>query len=114
MHIEGIANRGYPAVEALKKTIDNSTIEYLRDQDEATEPIANKVSIGETSFAENADGRRVLRFEIFVDYNELLFSNQVSDVSVNGPNRRIDVTDSRVGVPDSLFANPVGDEEDEG
>lgn len=113
--LEGVAERGYPAVETFTKTIDNTTIEYkLSDDGElTTEAIANKVSIGETSFGQNSQGQRVLRFEVFVDYNELLFSNQAKSLRVQSPDRSVDVTDSRIGVPDSLFTSAIKEEDDD-
>lgn len=113
LRLEGVAENGYPAVETLKKTIENTTIEYT-DQDETiSEPLAERVSIGDTSFGQNADGRRVLRFEVIVTYHESLFTNEYTRVRVNAPNRRIDVTDSRIGVPNSLFTDQVPESEDD-
>lgn len=113
LRIEGVAEGGYPAVETFKKTIENTDIEYKRGDDLITEDLASKVSIGETNFGENSQGKRVLRFQVFVDINELLFSNKAKKVEVQAPDRSIDVTDSRIGVPDSLFTTPLRESEDD-
>lgn len=112
LRLEGIASGGYRAVETLAKTISNTSIRYTAEQEPTTEDLATKVAIDESSFSEDADGRRVLRFSILVEYNELLFSNQAQRMQVSAPDRRIDVTDSRVRVPESLFAASPTEEEE--
>ena len=112
LHLEGSATGGYRAIETLTKTITNTKIEYIRDQESVTEPISKKVNVGETSYGEDADGRRVVRFELTIEYNEVLFSNQAGSMRVEGPNRRIDVTDSKLRVPNSLFTAKPTDEEE--
>lgn len=110
--LEGVTGGGYAAVEALTKTIMNTKIEYLSGEEALSEPIATKVSIIGTGFGEDTSGKRVLRFEVSVDYHEQLFVNTAKEVEIVGPTKRIDVTDSRIGVPDSLFAAPIQDEEE--
>ncbi len=115
LRLEGIADNSYPAVETLKKTIDNTDVEYRAQDDNevVTESLATRVTIGESSFGESADGDRVLRFEMTIEYQPALFTNEYSRARIIGPERRIDVTDSRIGVPDSLFADRVPDEDTE-
>lgn len=113
LKLEGSTSGGYPAVEALSKTIMNTKLEYVVDQERTSEPIASKVSIIDTGIGEDSTGKRVLRFEVIVSYHEQLFVNTSKGVKIVGPDRRIDVTDSRVGVPDSMFTAPVQQEEDE-
>lgn len=111
LRLEGVAEGGYPAVETLKKTIQNTDIEFVSNQQTVTEDISTKVAVGETSFGDDSQGRRVLRFEVFVTYNPLLFSNEAKSVEVQAPDRRINVTDSRIGIPDSLFTAPIEEAE---
>lgn len=113
IRLEGSTPHGYNAVEALKKTITNTNLEFRQDGESITEPMAARVSIGDTTLGEDASGRRVVRFEVVIDSNEVLFSNQVRNMRILGPDRRIDVTDSRIGVPESLFAAPPTEDEDE-
>lgn len=110
--LEGVTEGGYPAVEALTKTIMNTDLEYVSGQERSSEPVASKVSIAGTSFGEDSSGKRVLRFEVVVDFHDQLFVNSAKSVKIAGPDRRIDVTDSRIGVPDSLFTAPIEDEEE--
>lgn len=113
LRLEGLTTNGYPAVEALKKTIENTQIEFMRDDERISEPLATRVSVGETSLAEDAEGRRVVRFEVTIASNEVLFSNQAKDMRIRGPSGRIDVTDSRVGIPESLFTAAPREDDDE-
>lgn len=110
--LEGVAANGYPAVEALTKTILNTKFEYKSGEDQMSEPIASQVSLGESNFGEDSDGARVLRFTMIVSYHEQLFVNSAKSVNIVGPTSKIDVTDSRIGVPDSLFTAPIEDEEE--
>lgn len=114
--LEGVADAGYPAVEALKKTIANVQFEYqesAEDTQTKTIPIADELEVGETSFGQTSDGRRVLRFEITLKYPEILFTNKAHNARIITPTRKIDVTDSRIQVPDSLFSNPASDAEED-
>lgn len=112
LKLEGVTAGGYPAVEALKKTILNTDMEYVSNQERYSEPVSDRVSIESTSFGEDSSGRRVLRYEVVVDYHDMLFVNSAKNVKIVGPDRRIDVTDSRVGIPDSLFTAPLEEDEE--
>ncbi len=45
-----------------------------------------------------------------VMYYKDLFTNAIQDVKIAAPTRKIDVTDSKLRVPDSLFSAPATDE----
>lgn len=116
LRLEGVADAGYPAVEALKKTIANIKFEYheLREDGELkTVPIADQVEVGETSYGEASDGKRVLRFILVLQYPEVLFSNKAQKARLITPTDEIDVTDSRIRVPNSLFSSPATDPKEE-
>lgn len=114
IQIEGIARAGYVAVEALEKTIKNTNFSYaVADGERSTEPLSATVSTGETALTEDSEGRKVLSFIVDIQVNPLLFSNQAKNVRIQGPDRQIDVTDSRVGVPESLFTPAVREGENE-
>ena len=70
--------------------------------------------MGQTSYGETSDGKRVLRFVIVLQYPEVLFSNKAQKAQLVTPTEQIDVTDSRIQVPNSLFSDPVADPKEEG
>ncbi|PID31546.1 hypothetical protein CR983_00480 [Candidatus Saccharibacteria bacterium] len=112
---EGLAKAGYPAVEAFKKTILNTKFEYAEfdDLSQMVEvPLAEVVEEGETSYGETSSGDRVLRFSLTMQYAPSLFSNQAQQAKIVTPTKKIDVTDSKIRVPDSLFSSPADEAEE--
>lgn len=113
---EGQADAGYPAVETLVKTIRNTEISYTQggdDEDPQTQPFASEITVGDTSYGVSADNnKRVLRFDMTIVYAEGLFDNSIQNVRIIAPTRKIDVTDSKLRVPESLFTLPAADEEE--
>lgn len=97
VHLEGQTS-GYDAMEAFRKTVENTTIEYTRDGATASVPLAANVSIGDISYGEDADGNKVLRFTLTFDYPPEFLSPQSSNVTfkLNGNGN---VTDSYLGIP---------------
>ena len=113
LSLEGQADGGYIAVETLTKTIQNTVISYTdKDAEAKTVDFASEVSVGETSYGVAGNDKRVLRFEMKIVYADGLFDNTMQNVRVIAPTRKIDVTDSKLRVPDSLFAIPAADEEE--
>ena len=112
--LEGQTPGGYRAFETLTKTIENTSITYKNSEEgeEMTSPIASEVLPGDSNYGIDSDNTRVLRFELTVVYTKGLFDNTMQSLQVVAPERRIDVTDSKLRVPDSLFAIPATDEED--
>lgn len=112
--LEGNASGGYPAVEALAKTIENTVIESTGGSEGSSDtPLATEIIIGETSYGRDAEDRRVLRFEMTIKYTPEVLTNQLTSVRVASPTKKIDVTDSRQRVPESLFSAPARDIEGE-
>ncbi len=109
---EGIASAGYNAVETLSKTIENTTIEYMVSGSDTVETaeFASDVVVGETSYGLDSNNQRVLRFKMTVTYTDDLFTNRIQSVVVKAPDNSIDVTDSKLRVPSSLFSAPAADE----
>ncbi|HTK39364.1 MAG TPA: hypothetical protein VL362_00695 [Patescibacteria group bacterium] len=110
---EGLTNGGYTAVESLTKTIQNTKINSTDGSKGAevnSEPFATDVSVGETSYGITSDNQRVLRFDMVVTYLPSLFTNEIRQVNIVAPSRKIDVTDSKLRVPSSLFSAPAADE----
>lgn len=106
VRIEGSAVNGYAALEVLKKTITNTRVRSQAKDAEQDQGVilAQDMTDGETSFGENAEGKKVLRFSFQFTYPDELFARTKEGVSIVTPAGRVDVTDSRVGVPESLFA----------
>lgn len=103
IRIEGSAENSYAALAVFKKTITNTIVQSGDSSDEVKSPLAENIISGDTSFGENSEGRRVLRFELTFNYPSELFEPSKGRVSVIAPTGRIDVTDSKLGVPGSLF-----------
>ncbi|TWP18126.1 hypothetical protein EUA68_00205 [TM7 phylum sp. oral taxon 352] len=102
--LEGSAVNGYSALETLKKTILNTKVQTT-DGDKSSEvSLTKEIKDGDTSFGENSEGKKVLQFSFSFEYaEELLASANNGTVSVLTPTGKVDVTDSRQGIPDSLF-----------
>lgn len=126
--IEGEATNGFKSTETLEKTVLNTKIEYIVGNEESTddedenadkedvqvEPLTQEVTIGDTSFTRSSgSGGTVLRFTISFSYPEALFSSTMKSVKIVSPTGSIDVTDSRTGVPESLFTTRAKDSEEE-
>lgn len=109
LRIEGSAENGFAATETFRKTILNTKLEYKKSDALETIPLTEEVHIGETSYGENSDGSKVLRFSVSFAYPAGLFDNTWKLSRIVSPVGQIDVTDSRTRVPDSLFSQQAAD-----
>ena len=111
--IEGSAVGGYPATEVFRKTILNATVTGRQANDAFEAPLTEEVTLQDTSYGQDAAGNRVVRFTISFIYPAGLFDNTLKDVKITTPSLKIDVTDSRTRVPDSMFSQPAADIKEE-
>lgn len=102
--------RGYDSMEVFKKTLASTIITYTKDGTETTTDVASDINVTDTSYGENAEGQRVLRFTVTFAYAEDLFSPSVAGIaykfSIDG-----NVTDSYLGIPKSIFTEKAKDVE---
>jgi len=109
--LEGSAVGGYPATDVFRKTILNTTITAKQQgNDNAQEmPLTSNVTLQDTSYGEDATGAKVVRFTIIFTYPDGLLDNRMSDVKISTPSARVDVTDSKTLIPDSMFSQAATD-----
>lgn len=106
--IEAQAVNGYPALEVFKKTINATRFEFAEDGQTQSVPLASGMSDSERSYGEDASGAKVLRFTLTFTYPEQLFSRTAQNATVVAPTKK-NVTDSFLGVPQSLFTQKAID-----
>ena len=100
--IEAQAVNGYPALEVFKKTIGATKFEYMKDGEKQSVPLATSMNDSDRSYGENASGAKVLRFSLTFTYPEELFARTAESATIVAPGKT-NVTDSFLGVPQSLF-----------
>lgn len=110
IRIEGQAQNGYPALEVFKKTIDATRFEFTQDGQKQSVALASQMSDSDRSYGEDASGARVLRFALTFNYADQLFSRTAENAVVVAPSKT-NVTDSFLGVPQSLFTQQASDTE---
>lgn len=108
IRIEAQAVSGYPALEVFKKTISATTFEFSSGGEKKTIPLAGSISDSDRSYGEDASGAKVLRFTLTFEYPEELLSRVSQGGVIVAPNQK-NVTDSFVGVPQSLFTQKASD-----
>jgi hypothetical protein len=108
IRIEGQAQNGYPALEVFKKTIDATRFEFTQDGQKHSVALASQMSDSDRSYGEDASGKRVLRFVLTFTYTDELFLRTAENAVVVAPSKR-NVTDSFLGVPQSLFTQQASD-----
>ncbi|HEV7951882.1 MAG TPA: hypothetical protein VGO98_00710 [Candidatus Saccharimonadales bacterium] len=101
--IEAQAESAYPGLEVFKKTINAAKFEYAKDGEKQSVPLASEMSHSDLSYGDDVSGIRVLRFTVNFVYPDELFSQTVENPLVVLPSRT-NVTDSFLGVPNSLFS----------
>lgn len=108
--IEAQAVNGYPALEVFKKTLSATTFQYTDGDTAKSLPLASDISDSDRSYGEDATGARVLRFSLTFTYPDELFARSSKNARIVAPNKS-NVTDSFLGVPESLFGTKAADVE---
>ncbi|HET6746564.1 MAG TPA: hypothetical protein VFH06_00480 [Candidatus Saccharimonadales bacterium] len=106
--IEAQAVNGYPALEVFKKTINATKFEYTKDGKKQSVALATSMSDSDRSYGEDASGAKVLRFTLTFEYPAELFARTAQNATVVAP-EKTNVTDSFLGVPQSLFTQRASD-----
>ena len=127
--IEGQTSAGYPGIEAFVKTIDNAQITYVQRGDiEDTESdtkdeesdvdkktvgerlstplIVEESEIADVSYGKSHEGVDSANFSLTIVIAHEFFDFKNEDIQIrikNGGN----VTDSYLGIPRSIFADPI-------
>lgn len=108
--IEGQAVNGYAALEVFKKTILETKMSYTdQDNQKQSIPLASSISLGDTSYGEDADGHKVLRFALTLTYPDEIFARTTVNASILPIGGQTNVTDSQVRVPESIFSDRASD-----
>lgn len=107
--LEGSAAGGYTATDAFRKTILNTTVTGTQNDQPFDQPLTNEVILQNTSYGQDSTGAKVVRFTVVFSYPEGLFDNTLANVKINTPTAKVDVTDSKTRVPDSMFTQPATD-----
>lgn len=107
--IDGQAANGFEAAELFKKTILTTTMSYKNESGEQqTVPLTTDVSTSDTSFGEDASGKKVLRFTMSFVYPDEFFARSSENATIDRPDRK-NVTDSYLRIPQSLFSDRASD-----
>ena len=100
-------------MDVFRKTIANANIKF-KDSDEKSQTVAlaNKISIDDNNYGEDATGQKVLRFTLTFNYAEELFALSSKDATVVIVGEE-NSTDSYKGVPKNIFADKAKSLEEE-
>lgn len=109
MLVEGNASNGFAAVEALKKTLQGATVQYDGPAGATTVPLTQDVSIIDTNYSQDASGQKVLHFSLSFTYPTELFAQASRNARIVTPTTQLNVTDSQLRVPQSLFTDTTND-----
>lgn len=109
--LEGSSAGGYPATDVFRKTILNTTVTATQQGSTSSQdmPLTSDVTLQDTSYGEDATGGKVVRFTIVFTYPSGLLDNSMSNVRISTPTSRVDVTDSKTRIPDSMFSQAAKD-----
>lgn len=98
------AKNGYEALEVFKKTLAATKVAYTQDGQKEEVLVASDIQDIERNFGETEEGDRVLRFSVSFVYASEIFTADHENVEIVAPTRQ-NATDSKKGVPDTLFTD---------
>lgn len=113
--IEGSTPGGFNATDALRKAILAMQLKFKSATDgtvSEAEKLTDNVQSTQTSFGEDASGQKVLQFSLNFVYPKALLTNERGTVTFVTPQGEVDVTDSKLGVPDSIFSEKANTTKD--
>ena len=103
--LEGVAPGGYGASETMRKSILNTKVESGTGDAVVSVSLTDAVSVTQSSFGQSADGAQGVQFTMSFVYPSGMLDNTLKSVKIVTPTAKVDVTDSRTRVPDSLFTD---------
>ena len=106
--IDAQADNGFPALEVFKKTIAATKFQYSNGTDTVSVPLASNITDSNRSYGQDASGKKILRFSLSFTYPAELFARASKTGVIIAPTRT-NVTDSFVGIPQSLFTDRATD-----
>lgn len=106
--IQAQAANGYTALEVFKKTLAATTVKFTKDGSDQTVALATDMTDSDRSYGEDTNGTKVLRFTLGFTYPSELFAHTAANVAIQAPTKT-NVTDSYLGVPQSLFVQKAED-----
>jgi len=106
--IDAQAAGRYPALEVFKKTISATKLQFTENGQQQSVSLATNISDSNRSYGQDAAGAEVLRFTLAFTYPQQLFSRTAQSATVVAPTQS-NVTDSFLGVPQSLFTQKASD-----
>jgi hypothetical protein len=106
--IQAQASNDYTALDVFKKTIEATNFQFTQNGQKQSVPLASGMSDSDRSYGQDATGAEVLRFTLSFTYPQQLFSRLAQNATIVAPNQT-NVTDSLLGVPQSLFTQPAID-----
>lgn len=108
INLEGQAQNGFTAADAIKKTILGTSLSYKDGDATKTVPLTKSVTMSDLSYGESVTGEKVLRFTLSFEYNEAFFARTSENAVILRPDKQ-NATDSFRRLPDSLFVDRASD-----
>ncbi|HEY0965222.1 MAG TPA: hypothetical protein VGE13_01960 [Candidatus Saccharimonadales bacterium] len=102
--LEASAKNDFEALEVFKKTLAATQYVYTQDGQKKTVNVASDIQDSDRSFGENSEGQSVLRFTLSFVYAPEIFQPDFASGEIVTPKKQ-NATDSKKGVPNTLFTD---------